>query len=365
MTTFRVGDTGNMTYDQALELVQKRGYQQDAIHAQDNPADERFDIINRQDNTFIAKNVGTEEAFRLQKEAGDVALRAPAGAYTNPQFSYTPDVGRGTTTTSNVVDVGGGRSVLQEEFEANLQKAVEERKISQSSAESLRQNYLNPAARQVGYSSSGETYNFPSSAQISSGNFSSGLPQPTGKETAGDVVRQYRKQEIYLEGLPAGSVVNVGDKTYSSSQIQETSIAPSFGVLGAIAAGSYNIQEQARYQKDKAAYEERQQFYNFYDTYKGEPTKLPSNQIDKLYLSGISSLEKKQQELKITGQDPLFVGRTILSVPKLGLQTGLGLREEFRERPARALTTLAVGTGIGTLWGTGEVALTSALSKQA
>ena len=236
MTTFRVGDTGNMTYDQALELVQKRGYQQDAIHAQDNPADERFDIINRQDNTFIAKNVGTEEAFRLQKAAGDVALRAPAGAYTNPQFSYTPDVGRGTTTTSNVVDVGGGRSVLQEEFEANLQKAVEERKISQSSAESLRQNYLNPAARQVGYTSSGETYNIPSSAQIGYGNFSSGLAQPTGKETAGDVVRQYRKQEIYLGGLPAGSVVNVGDKTYSSSQIQETSIAPSFGVLGAMAA---------------------------------------------------------------------------------------------------------------------------------
>ena len=363
MANYTVGREGFESYGQAAEYAQKQGYGSDAI--QDNTP--RQDVYDRENQTFVARDVPEYEARAIQ-QGSPTYIRTPVGQYTDESaksLSYTPDVGRGTTTTSNVVDVGGGRSVLQEEFEANLQKAVEERKISQSSAESLRQNYLNPAARQVGYTSSGETYNFPSSAQISSGNFSSGLPQPTGKETAGDVVRQYRKQEIYLEGLPAGSVVNVGDKTYSSSQIQETSIAPSFGVLGAIAAGSYNIQEQARYQKDKAAYEERQQFYNFYDTYKGEPTKLPSNQIDKLYLSGISSLEKKQQELKITGQDPLFVGRTILSVPKLGLQTGLGLREEFRERPERALTTLAVGTGIGTLWGTGEVALTSALSKQA
>src|SRR3990167_989180 len=249
MANYTVGREGFESYGQAAEYAQKQGYGSDAI--QDNTP--RQDVYDRENQTFVARDVPEYEARAIQ-QGSPTYIRTPVGQYTDESaksLSYTPDVGRGTTTTSNVVDVGGGRSVLQEEFEANLQKAVEERKISQSSAESLRQNYLNPAARQVGYTSSGETYNIPSSAQIGYGNFSSGLAQPTGKETAGDVVRQYRKQEIYLGGLPAGSVVNVGDKTYSSSQIQETSIAPSFGVLGGMAAESINVNIQQQNEEIK------------------------------------------------------------------------------------------------------------------
>src|SRR3990167_9733837 len=102
MTLFRVGDTGNLSYEQALELVQKRGYGQDAIHAQGDEGQQRFDIIDRSTNQFIAKDVSAEEAARIQREAGDVATRAPAGQYTSPNFSYTPDrpTGRGSPRSS-------------------------------------------------------------------------------------------------------------------------------------------------------------------------------------------------------------------------------------------------------------------------
>lgn len=247
---FTVGTQGFSTYQEAAEFAQKQGYGSDAIHGEEA----RVDVYDRESKAFIVRDIPEHEARDLQ--IGNPSyIRTPTGTYneqTAKSLSYSPDIQAKPTTESQiVVDVATGQNVpyresaqarqqqelelrqkeervavlaspggqptpipQQQEFLKNVDIALQQRKISPSTAESLRQNVYNPSARQIGFTDEGNVYNIPLSATFSYG-YSSALVQPTGKETAADIIYQFRRQEVDLTTLPPNSVLNIGEKTYS------------------------------------------------------------------------------------------------------------------------------------------------------
>ena len=60
---------------------------------------DRVDVIDRENNQFVARNVTKFEAEQLRRGSPSFTI-APAGSIQQPAFSFSPDIGRGPPVTT-------------------------------------------------------------------------------------------------------------------------------------------------------------------------------------------------------------------------------------------------------------------------
>ncbi len=145
MSRFTVGREGFSSRAEAEAFSRKQGIGFDAIRGEE----ERVDVIDRESNQFVAKNIPKSEAEKLRRGSPSFTI-APAGSVKEPRFSFSPDVRGGKPVTTETSPETGatiqitGATQEQIEQQRNVEKAIAAGRLKASQRESLREQILNP-----------------------------------------------------------------------------------------------------------------------------------------------------------------------------------------------------------------------------
>lgn len=293
--------------------VAEEGY----IHKQDRIERERERLAQQaQQNISQGQTISEAERNALQRVTKD---KLPSTEEINKQIRQSQQ----TRTTSSYIDPLPSRDTLtkrQQQMLSNLDKAYSSGEISRTSYNSLVKSIVKPDARAVGYTSQGGTYNIPASATYSGGSARQ-LTQPTGKEKAEDIVKQYRKQTIDVSKLPAGSEV----RTYRGN-IKDSKLEPDVSSLRSKASAVVKKEKELKrleaLQRQNGALDDRR--ITREDNSNSSDNLLNKNIFQRIQESFSSTTEQRKQELKEAGQYLRFQKQYGKDQPVARVLTGAG-----------------------------------------